>query len=470
MLGTVDQGFLHWDDPTTETPRLFDTEVWEIYNTTEDTHPIHLHLVAFEVLNRREFTAVVDEETGVISQIDLLGDGWQAPNPNETGPKDTVHVNPGEVVRIKANFDRLGQYVWHCHILSHEDHEMMRRFEVLPPHGSPGAGPRPESAVGQIGLTNGVLAIGGTSGHDIVEIDQGEENLTIRASFFQHDQVIPLGEVQRIEVRLRRGSDWLDVDSAVLVPVSAWGGMGNDVLLGGGARDELFGGPGADRLDGDEENDRLYGGLGADELYGGGGTNWLRGHGGNDLLVGGPNRDYLYGGAGDDHLIDPSGHLNRLVGGDGNDLLLGGDGDDVMIGQRGNDVIVGRGGDDLIAGNQGLDLLIGSAGADTLYGHAGDDILIAGFTTYDDNEAALLALLTEWVSKTDYATRVGILRSGSTPLGARLKAGETVNNDSERDTMQGGAGIDWFFADLGDAPENDVIQHAADDEFVDLLS
>ncbi len=130
MLGTTEEGAMTWDEPITENPTLGDTEVWEVYNTTPDTHPIHLHLVAFEVLSRQKFKAEVNAETGVLEDIRLLGQPKQ-PAANEIGPKDTIQVNPGEVVRLRANFDRVGRYVWHCHILSHEDHEMMRPYEVI---------------------------------------------------------------------------------------------------------------------------------------------------------------------------------------------------------------------------------------------------------------------------------------------------------------------------------------------------
>jgi spore coat protein A len=129
QLGTVNDGALRWDDSTTEIIRLGDTEVWEIYNNTMDAHPIHLHLVKFQVLNRQKFTAEVDEN-GAMSDIELVGRAMK-PAANERGWKDTVVMMPGEVTRIIATFDKPGTYVWHCHILSHEDHEMMRRLEVV---------------------------------------------------------------------------------------------------------------------------------------------------------------------------------------------------------------------------------------------------------------------------------------------------------------------------------------------------
>ncbi len=94
-----------------------------------DAHPIHLHLVSFQVLSRQPFTATQDPDTGVLSNIVLNGNP-KPPSIYELGPKDTVIMNPGEVTRIIAKFDRPGLYVWHCHILSHEEHDMMRPYFV----------------------------------------------------------------------------------------------------------------------------------------------------------------------------------------------------------------------------------------------------------------------------------------------------------------------------------------------------
>ena len=129
MLGTA-EGPLEWHEPATERPALGSTEVWEIYNTTEDTHPIHLHLVKFLVVNRQRFN-VRRFEPGDADDatIHLQGQPKSAPA-TEAGWKDTVQVPHGEVVRIVATFNRPGGYAWHCHILSHEDHEMMRPFHV----------------------------------------------------------------------------------------------------------------------------------------------------------------------------------------------------------------------------------------------------------------------------------------------------------------------------------------------------
>jgi spore coat protein A, manganese oxidase len=136
QLGTVNDGIMLWDDAITENPMVNDVETWEIFNTTEDAHPMHLHLVAFQIINRQRFTATQDETTAALSNISMIGIP-KIPAAREKGWKDTAIMYPGEVTRIIAKFDREGLYVWHCHILSHEDHEMMRPYYVGIMPGSP---------------------------------------------------------------------------------------------------------------------------------------------------------------------------------------------------------------------------------------------------------------------------------------------------------------------------------------------
>jgi spore coat protein A len=131
QLGTARQGAMNWHDPVTEDPLLDAVEVWDFYNTTPDTHPMHVHLVHFQVLGHRRFIAEV-EENGVLRGV-RWREAERAPLRSERGPKDTVRVPPGTRTRIVARFDRPGRFVWHCHILSHEDHEMMRPFVVRAP-------------------------------------------------------------------------------------------------------------------------------------------------------------------------------------------------------------------------------------------------------------------------------------------------------------------------------------------------
>jgi spore coat protein A len=147
VSGAMVEGTLLWYEPITENPAVGDTEIWEIYNTTGDAHPMHVHLVHFEVLNREGFTApLLHKDTiqhngkiGAGFKFELDGDSSpkisldgkeNPPDPSELTRRDMVMAKPGEVTRIKMTFTKPGRYVWHCHILSHEDHEMMRPFHV----------------------------------------------------------------------------------------------------------------------------------------------------------------------------------------------------------------------------------------------------------------------------------------------------------------------------------------------------
>jgi len=133
LLGTVEGGMATeqlWMYPVTENPAVGATEVWEVYNTTGDAHPMHIHEITFEVVNREGLMLDVDGE--VIQPIQLDGN-ITLPEPWETGFKDTVIAYPGQVTRVRAQFNNPGQYVWHCHIVEHEDNEMMRPFRIGPP-------------------------------------------------------------------------------------------------------------------------------------------------------------------------------------------------------------------------------------------------------------------------------------------------------------------------------------------------
>lgn len=117
-----------WMDPVTENPALGTTEIWEFYNATADAHPMHVHEVVFEVINRQPI--FVDEANSTIQVVP--GSVPQPPEPWESGFKDTVIAYPGQVTRIKAQFNTPGQFVWHCHIVEHEDNEMMRPYRIGP--------------------------------------------------------------------------------------------------------------------------------------------------------------------------------------------------------------------------------------------------------------------------------------------------------------------------------------------------
>lgn len=132
LLGTLPGGVpapQFWADPIAQSPVLGATEDWEIFNYTVDAHPIHIHLVRFQVMDRAALT--MDPTTGMPFIPAIVDPATvRPPEATEAGYKDTVTAYPGEVTRVRALFDIPGLYVWHCHIIEHEDNEMMVPFCV----------------------------------------------------------------------------------------------------------------------------------------------------------------------------------------------------------------------------------------------------------------------------------------------------------------------------------------------------
>ena len=149
---------LPMDAAVTETPTLGTTELWEVVNLTGDAHPIHIHLVQFQLLNRQRFNvrryemayeAANDTSGEHYTPVDVTPYLRGKPIPadaNERGWKDTYRMNPGEVTRILVRFapqdespafafDATAEpgYVWHCHILEHEENDMMRPYYLVAP-------------------------------------------------------------------------------------------------------------------------------------------------------------------------------------------------------------------------------------------------------------------------------------------------------------------------------------------------
>jgi len=138
IIGLLDNKL--WDDPVTENPTAGAPEIWQLINTTGDAHPKHIHLVQFQILNRQAFNTHAFANTGKL----VFTAPPTPPTPDEAGAfKDMAKSFPGTVTRLAMKFDlptgtpttpgQKFRYVWHCHILEHEDNEMMRPIDVIAP-------------------------------------------------------------------------------------------------------------------------------------------------------------------------------------------------------------------------------------------------------------------------------------------------------------------------------------------------
>lgn len=206
-----------------------------------------------------------------------------------------------------------------------------------------------------------VLRIQGTDSDDSVYVATPNET-EVRVNFNGEYCVFPRSEVSQIRFT---GLDGNDIFGGALsdIPIVAFGGEGNDRLVGGSAVDRLLGEDGDDLILGGGEDDTLLGGVGDD---------FIRGDAGVDSLVGGDGADTLLGSSGNDSLRGDAGE-DVLAGGEGNDLLVGGLDNDTLLGELGNDTLIGGGGDDQLSGNEGDDGLFGGAGDDSIFGQDGTD-------------------------------------------------------------------------------------------------
>ncbi len=256
---------------------------------------------------------------------------------------------------------------------------------------------------------------------------------------------------------------------------------------GGGGQDEIVAGnnlPNAMDARGDAGDDYIAltrnddtadGGLGDDTIIGGGGNDTISGDDGDDHLEGGAGDDVISGGNGRDYIVGRLGNdtisgdagADNIAGEEGDDLIHGGSGDDTLQGGTGNDVVVGGDGSDLVFGNPGdgpgngdRDILIGGPGADGLFGRGDDDILVGSGTDHDSDFTALAALLSEWTSSNDFATRRGNIAAG-VPVGMSTVAlnASSINPDGVRDVLTGGLGADWYLA----SGEDDITRLSGED-------
>jgi spore coat protein A len=131
----------HFEHTTTFFPMLDMYEIWQLINLTDDTHPIHVHLDPFQILSRRPIRHEIPEDgigdlhlaAVVVLERDPDDELAHTIDENERGLKDTIRVNPNEIVEIAIRFTAYsGRYMYHCHILEHEDRDMMRPFVTMP--------------------------------------------------------------------------------------------------------------------------------------------------------------------------------------------------------------------------------------------------------------------------------------------------------------------------------------------------
>jgi Ca2+-binding RTX toxin-like protein len=231
-----------------------------------------------------------------------------------------------------------------------------------------------------------MLVVTGTSDNDSIRVRrEGREGVELAVRISgKLERAFDGTGISRIQIFAQHGNDTIRVAEEVTIPVHVDGGAGNDEIRGGGGNDQLFGNAG---------NDRMY-------------------------------------------------------GGPGNDVVRGGQGDDRLIEHEGNDILLGGAGNDHLSGGDGRDILIGGSGHDRLQGQDDDDILIGGTTKYDNNDAALQALLSEWTSDRSFGVRRANLRAGTGEILAaprrRLLEQKTVFR-SGRDNLDGGDGDDLVF-------------------------
>jgi FtsP/CotA-like multicopper oxidase with cupredoxin domain len=221
-----------WAAPVSELPVLGSTEEWTIIDLTGDTHPIHTHLAQFQLVNRQLFDSdaytadwitandnlmppfPLDHPTVHLDATQyLIGDPIPPPA-NEIAWKDTIQMNPGEVTRIRLRFSPIDGsknypfdategpgYVWHCHIIDHEDNEMMRPFVVIEKPGAIKVTSDPKGATVTLdGIVKGVTPL------KIKDVAPGKHTVVISMdNFYPKQRVVKVesGETTRIDVRLR---------------------------------------------------------------------------------------------------------------------------------------------------------------------------------------------------------------------------------------------------------------------------
>lgn len=304
------------------------------------------------------------------------------------------------------------------------------------------------AVVAGIEVVDGQLLIHGTSARDIVHVNMtgngADARLHVTANFRAAggaglNLFLPASTISQIVLRGCDGDDHLQVTQGVAIPATIYGDAGNDDLWGGGGPATII------DLLGDNDVHSLHF---ATSIVTGPGRDRIWTGSSNDVIQAGDGNNNIQAGAGADTIQTGSGN-DTIDAGDGDDLVWAGGGND--NGAGGNDLLLGEAGHDELTGGQDRDILIGGLGADRLVGDVGDDVLIAGYTSYDSDAAALVAIRSEWTSVRTYAQRTANLLAGTGLAAGRKLIGDdgsqqTVFNDHDVDTLTGRSGQDWFLA------------------------
>ena len=297
-------------------------------------------------------------------------------------------------------------------------------------------------------VANGVLHIEGTSGKDTINVQQANQQISVKGiSILVNGQAkssISTSEVTRLEVNGGDGNDVISLapgrgQQPILISSVLIGGGGNDSISGGDGSDFIQGGDGADVLTGNGGNDSLTGGIGNDNLSGGNNDDTLQGGQGNDTLAGGAGRDQadfsqatagvtvnLTTGKGTGEGADILNTIEDIFASNFADILTGNTSDNRLDGRAGNDSILGNAGNDVLIGGQGNDTLDGGLANDSLFGADDADSLVGGLGN-DSLDGGL----------------------GDDSL---LGEANTTNPLNRLDTLLGGGGKDAIFGAVNNAP------------------
>jgi len=289
-------------------------------------------------------------------------------------------------------------------------------------------------------------------------------------------------------ILLGRGGDDLIEPGQFTGVMTAFGGPGNDFIIGNDAGDWLNGGghypgdtipaastnDGADHLQGGAGNDHIYGNSqfavqgsvdGGDLIFSQGGADYVNGNAGDDSIYAGDGSDRLYGGADNDLIYGENGN-DHLNGNKGNDTLFGGNGNDEILGGQGDDRIFGDDGDDKISGGLGDDFINGIEGYDTLTGDAGNDVFVIYGSSFalSGPQAGRTDVVTDFQDGHDKLSIVSSITAFFHPGSASdIAAGAALagsvfspNGGGDLAAVQVGADTYLFFGNSGHGPTSAV--------------